>query len=645
MRILSFISTIFLFAYSSLGQLTEDEKIKEFTRLHDKTVRYQTTVLDSAKYFMDSCFDIAVQIESDYYLGKALQLKTRGEFYEGQVDSSIFYGNRSLEILKNYPDSIEYYMAEYNQGNMFLYQEDNIQALVQFKKAAKIIDTNFEMYVQIDRETVILNRSYCYASIGLVLMNLEDYIGSLEHFSKALKNSYKLETWESEMLRSVILSNMGSTYYYLEEYQLAENYAIASMEQKKKLGQEGAIGYSFQVLANAAYGRGKYKLCLSYLEQSDKKFEILDNQEEMYRNEFSRAKCYKAQKKFQLALDKLKEIEGSYLSHFGKKEQADFYEVLANVYQDKEEYELANDYFRITLKLRKDLDVKNDRTIVKEFITFFESEEVQLNDKIQNLKNQQEKEKLELQIAGENDKKVWIYTLFLVSILCLVLIIMVIANAYRRNKKVNKELSDSIEENKILFKEVHHRVKNNFQIISSLLNLQHGIEEDERGRKVLTDAQGRIQSMSLVHEMLYRKNEVKRISFNTYASELVDSIIKSFTGESVQIEFDIDSNDESFDLEVAVPLGLILNEAITNSVKYAFNELIGGKILIQLKHVSDNNFSLRIKDNGIGIPEEFISGGKETLGIELINILSEQLGGSASFKNAQGTEILIYFKG
>ena len=155
---------------------------------------------------------------------------------------------------------------------------------------------------------------------------------------------------------------------------------------------------------------------------------------------------------------------------------------------------MANDYFRITLKLRKALDVKNDKTIVREFITFFESEEVQLNNKIQNLKNVQEKEKLQLQIEGENEKKVWIYTLFLVSILCLVLIIMVISNAYRRNKKINKELSDSIEENKVLFKEVHHRVKNNFQIISSLLNLQHGIEENERGKKVLTDAQGRIQS-------------------------------------------------------------------------------------------------------------------------------------------------------
>ena len=625
--------------------MTEDEKIKEFTRLHDITVRYQTTVLDSAKYFMDSCIDIAKQMDSDYYLGKALQLKTRGEFYEGEVDSSIFYGNRSLEILKNYPDSVEYFLAEYNQGTIFLYEEDNIQALVQFKKASKIIDENFETYVLVDRETVIINRSSCHANIGLVLMNLEDYEGALRSFNRSLKIAYKLDNWESEMLRSIVLSNMGSTYYYLGDYQMAESYAVASMEQKKKLGQEGSIGYSFQVLADAAYGRGKYKLSLSYLKQSDKKFEILDNREEMFRNNFSRAKCYKAQNRLDKALTTLLELESSYLSHFGKKEQSNFYELLAEVYQAKNDFKLANDYFRITLKLRKTLDLKNDKTIVREFITFFESEEVQLNNKIQNLKNVQEKEKLQLQIDSENEKKVWIYTLFLVSTLCLVLVIMVISNAYRRNKKMNKELSDSIEENKVLFKEVHHRVKNNFQIISSLLNLQHGIEENERGKKVLTDAQGRIQSMSLVHEMLYRKSEVKRIDFKSYASELVDSIIKSFTNETVVIDFKVESENESFDLEVAVPLGLILNEAITNAVKYAFTDLQSGLIEIHLKHISADNYSLVIKDNGIGIPEDFINGSKETLGIELINILSEQLGGSVSFKNNSGTEIVIYFKG
>ena len=220
---------------------------------------------------------------------------------------------------------------------------------------------------------------------------------------------------------------------------------------------------------------------------------------------------------------------------------------------------------------------------------------------------------------------------------------MVISSAYRRNKKSNKDLSDSIEENKILFREVHHRVKNNFQIISSLLNLQHGIEEDERSKKVLTDAQGRIQSMSLVHELLYRKNEVKRIYFKTYAEELVSSIFKSLTNVSDKIIYNIECQDESFGLEVAVPLGLMLNEAITNSVKYAFTDQDSGQIDIILTKTGAYHYKLIIKDNGKGIPDEFIKGNMETLGIELINILSEQLEGTLKISNENGTKIELDF--
>lgn len=637
--ILSFFSTL------SWGESNEIELEKKFDKLHDTTVYFQSSNVQLSRLYLDSCINVARGLSSTFYLGKALQLKAKGKFLEGEIDSALIYGNQSLDILKAYPDSLVFFLAEYNQGNLLLFQEDNIQALVQFRKAAKIIDANFEVFVSVDRNQIVLNRASCYASIGIVLMNLQDYNGALKSLKRALKAVSKLDTWDSDVLRSVILSNLGSVYYYMNNFEMAEKYAIASMEQKKKLGQEGAIGYSFQVLADAAYGRGKFRLCLKYLDQADKKFEILENRQEINRNQYKRAQCYLRQNKVNDAIELLKSIESVFLRDFNKTELAEFYETLADAYQRSADYEMANDYFRITLKIRKDLDVKNDIKIVREFINFYEKEEQQLTQKVQNLKNQQEKEKLELQIEGENEKKVWIYTLFLVSILCLVLVIMVIYNAYRRNRKTTKDLSESIAENKILFKEVHHRVKNNFQIISSLLNLQHGIEEDERGKKVLTDAQGRIQSMSLVHEMLYRKNEVKRIHFESYANELVNSILFSSTQEGNKIDFTINTTNESYDLEIAVPLGLILNEAITNAVKYAFDEGQNHPhIHVDLQRAAPEEFKLIIRDNGKGIPPKFIDGSKETLGIELINILSEQLGGKAEFKNENGAFIQIDFK-
>lgn len=627
----------------ALSQEADQKKVVQFNHYHETAKVYQSTDLDSAALYTDSCIELSKTMESEYYLGKALQLKTRELFYASDIDSAMFYGNQSLDILSQFPDSVEYFLAEYNQGNIYLSKDDHIQALVQFKKTAKIIDERFEIYVTIDRDMVNLNRAYCHTSIGMVLDDLDDYQGAIQSYKKALKLTYKVESWESEILRSVILNNMGVSYVNMEDYEMAESYAIASMEQKKMLGQESAIGYSYQLLAQSAFGRTKFDLAIRYLDESDEKFLILLNQDEIERNKFIRAKCYLAKGNIKRALDILKGIEEVYINRFSKTEQAEFYDVLSAAYQKNGNLEMANDYLRITLRLRKELDVKNDRKIVGEFVDFIEQEEVTLNSKIQNLKNKQEKEKLELQIESDREKEVWIYTLFLVSIVCLVLIIMVIANAYRRNKKTTRDLSDSIQENKILFQEVHHRVKNNFQIISSLLNLQHGIEEDERGKKVLTDAQGRIQSMSLVHEMLYRRNEVKSIDFGTYAEELVSSIVKSSIEGSDVIKYHVDCQKELFDLEVAIPLGLILNEAVTNAVKYAFNDRDSGNIWIRLRRDINGPYHLVIQDDGPGIPEEFVEGKRESLGIELINILSEQLGGTATISNEAGTKVNVDF--
>ena len=149
--------------------------------------------------------------------------------------------------------------------------------------------------------------------------------------------------------------------------------------------------------------------------------------------------------------------------------------------------------------------------------------------------------------------------------------------------------------------------------------------------------------MSLVHEMLYRKNEAKRIGFREYTEELVASIVKLYSNNKTKITFEIHCGQESFDLELGVPLGLMLNEAVTNSAKYAFVGRESGKIDIYLKQLEKKRYLLQIKDNGIGIPAEFISGGKETLGIELISILSNQLGGTVQFLNENGTEVRIEF--
>ena len=636
---------LFFLPLFSLAQSSEKEVdlIEDYNRLHDKVVLYQQINLDTGKLYLDSVFQVTAALNQDYYLAKSFQLKSQHFMQSSTPDSALFYCNEAIKILNEYPDSMDYFVAQYNLGTIYLQFEDHIHALVQFKSVIELIDSNFEDLIKLDQQKVNLNRAYAYVSIGLVYGQLGDHQNGLVNLKKGIKISYKVDSEESERLRAVTLGNIGITYYNLGDYDMAESYAIAGMEQKSKLKMEGTVGYNYQILAKAAFGRGKYELCRKYLEQSDKRFKAFNNYIELHRNNYWKAKCLFEENKFNASILLLKELEPVYKTTFSERELAELYAFESEVYAKMGKMDYAYEYLLISNKIKEVINTKNDHQMVGEFLDFFERSEERMNHRLQSLRNKQAKEKLELQIAGDHEKKIWVYSLFTISILGLLLIIFVIAKAYQRNKRINRKLNESIHENQVLFREVHHRVKNNFQIISSLLNLQQGIEEDARGKKVLIDAQGRIQSMALVHEMLYQKNEVKRIDFKTHTTELVSSILKSFS-DGDMIEYSIVCSDEKFDLEVAIPIGLILNEAITNSVKYAFNELKIGKIKVELQSLEEDHYRLIIRDNGSGIPDDYIDGSKETLGIELINILSSQLNGTATFSNNGGTEVMVEFQ-
>jgi two-component system, sensor histidine kinase PdtaS len=632
------------FVNFGLAQKSSDNHLDQFMHFKEKVILFQNTNIDSSRIYIDSCMLSALALEERFYLGDVFQLKSRDYFLRSQPDSALIYGKKASEVFQEYPDSMAHYVSEYNLGNIYLALEEQIQALVQFKKVLRIIDENFDAYVRDDEDNINLNRAYCYISIGMVYDHLRDYDKKLQNMLRGIKIASNIKNRESEILQAVTMGNIGQTYSELGDFQLAESYAIAGMEMKKKLGIENSSGYNYQVLANAAFGRKKYDLALRYLKVSDQYFEETKNIGELNNNQLIYVKCYIAQNKVDKALEILLNSERKFDEPGAKRERIEMYLLLNEIYSLRKEFEKANQYLKMATLLKDELYLKTNKDATDEFLSFFDDEENRIDDKLENYKNIQEKDRLQLEMKNRKEKERWIYSFFIVSIISLILVIIVVARGNRRNKRINQVLNYSMDEKEILFREVHHRVKNNFQIISSLLNLQQGIEEDTRSKKVLMDAQGRIQSMSLVHELLYRKNEVKKIDFKTYTNELVSSIIRSYANNKTEIKFTIDCQDESFDLELAVPLGLILNEAVTNSVKYAFTNAEKGVISIDITAAEGHKYLLKIKDNGSGIPEEYINGSKETLGIELINILSNQLGGSAQFINDQGTEVRVEFR-
>ena len=220
--------------------------------------------------------------------------------------------------------------------------------------------------------------------------------------------------------------------------------------------------------------------------------------------------------------------------------------------------------------------------------------------------------------------------------------ILGIATDITEQKRAENEIISSLNEKNILLQEVHHRVKNNMQIISSLLNLQTQYVEDDEAIDVLKESQNRVKSMAMIHEKLYQSEDLTNINFVNYIQSLVSNLFYSYNIDN-RINPVLKIENLSLNIETAVPCGLIISELVSNSLKYAFPNEINGEIFISLKFV-DGKYEMIIRDNGIGMSEDIDFNNLETLGLLLVNSLIEQLDGEMVLNRKQGTEYWIRFE-
>jgi PAS domain S-box-containing protein len=210
-------------------------------------------------------------------------------------------------------------------------------------------------------------------------------------------------------------------------------------------------------------------------------------------------------------------------------------------------------------------------------------------------------------------------------------------------KRQEERIKQSLKDKEIMLKEIHHRVKNNLQIVSSLLKMQSENHSNEETIEALKVSRSRIVSMALVHENLYKTPDLSRIDMKNYIDKLSMNIFAAFGVRNNKISFHSEVNDVKLGLETAIPLGLMMNEIITNSLKHAFPSCDNGEINVRLEKDNDS-YRLSVKDTGIGIPKDFLTKTNGTLGKQLIKTLCSQLDGEMHINNGRGTEFLINFK-
>lgn len=267
-----------------------------------------------------------------------------------------------------------------------------------------------------------------------------------------------------------------------------------------------------------------------------------------------------------------------------------------------------------------------------------------------------QKDIFQKQTEVESSRKI-VY-LVIAALALAILLALAFYRNYRNTKKANRIIAQqqqeteekkriieiSLTEKETLLKEIHHRVKNNLQIISSLLNLQANRTDDENLKRIMNEAKNRISSMALIHQKIYQSGNLSSVDFQGYIEQMAQSIDANFNNEKKNITQHINTNGIVLDIDTSIPLGLIINELLTNSYKYAFVGRESGTVTISLKEKNAEELELHISDDGKGLPENFDPASLNSLGLKLVKGLASQVKGAVRFESNHGTHCFIDFK-
>jgi len=386
---------------------------------------------------------------------------------------------------------------------------------------------------------------------------------------------------------------------------------------------------------------GDYKQALSFYDQSLQLQNELDDKEGRAIVNDNIGALYFKMQNTNAAIDYLKKGLGLAMEIGLVEEQRKAYLALAGIYEKTGDYKQANELIKKSALIKDSLINEQNNRQLSEIQARYEYE--RSKKEIALLKKEKDLQQLEIY-----NGRILSLSVF-VGFVLLLIIVVVYVSGYIQKRKANrlliiqnKDMRKQKEEKELLLKEIHHRVKNNLQIINSLLRLQSHQLEDKKALTLFEECQNRILSMAIIHEKLYRSEDLANIDTKNYIETLAMSLIRSYRTDQ-EVELEVNCMVSAVGIDTLMPLGLILNELISNSLKYAFEGKKNPKIRITLNKKYNGQFEMVVHDNGIGLPHDFSWENAATLGMELIKTLVEQVNGTIDKEDGDGTTFRICF--
>ncbi len=506
-------------------------------------------------------------------------------------------------------------------------------ALLAEKIALKVRDSSLQL-------------SAIYNHVGMAYLNLQQKNNSQEYFYKGLEIAKKYKDTEyvrtiGENLCSVlILSNKGKEALklvkemqvnfpsYSTERQIKENYILLGVYRVLKDNEKATVYYN--------------KLVSYYGKNAEKKAE---NRMQILR---IFARYHYQLKNYTDLYQVLNRLESLATASNNGIILSDSYQIWFKADSSRGKYLDAIKHYQLYKNLLDSIYKGEKSKQINSLQVEFETEKKDRN--IELLTQQAKVQQIQIQ------KDTVVKYVFIGSVLVLILFLLVLYNSFRLKKKKNEELEiqrqQINEQNELnkkmliekewLLKEIHHRVKNNLQIVISLLNTQSAYLDNEDALMAIQNSQHRMHAMSLIHQKLYQSDNLANIDMSWYIHELINYMKECFDTDK-NIHFVLEVEKTYLDVAQAVPMGLIINEAVNNAIKYAFPEDRKGEVRIVLKNTGENNYKLQIADNGVGLPEDFEETERDSLGMNLMIGLSDQIDGVFEMKNDNGLKITITF--
>lgn len=560
-------------------------------------------------------------IESKDTLGIQYANYNRGTIHRinGENEEALNYYRMFANHFSQPYDSIRMANVEYQIGNVYAEMGNFEESTNAFLIAANIDE-------KIGR---IESSAIAYGSIGTNFKKIKQFDQALEYYNKAIhiNEAYKDST---KLINSN--NNIGQLYSIQGKYKLAKTYFYKAMS----CGTESSNAYElvsvYENLGYVHYLNSTYDSSQYYYDKALEIVNINKNKKQLYLLQHKIGLNY-FKKNEQARSVKLLNTAYSTVDSLGdigmKRTIASD---LSLVYEHIGQYEKALEYKNIYVALNDSLVNQETSTAVAQMTSQFESEKKEA--KIRQL--ELEDELNEIQISEQRR----ILTVLGISLAGLGFFLWRLNTQKKRISNQNLLIKTNLSEKELLLKEIHHRVKNNLQVISSLLNIQSRQVKDEKAKEAIQEGRSRVHSMSLIHQKLYKKDNLAGVDMKDYLEDLTQDLFTTYNVSNTAIDLDIDVDKIVLDVETVIPIGLIVNELLSNILKYAFPNNRHGTIHISLKEIGDR-LDLIISDNGIGLTQEQRELKDSTFGHSLIKAFRTKLDAEVLVNGIDGTRVQV----